>query len=171
MTKKKTLKNSNPAPQTVKKKSKLTIHEKKLILFPDLSEKKRQDEYLAEFLAKAEAGEELTSGAKMIDPDELEYNFPDFGFDNELTFIEFEPNGAGTSNYWKFFGDYSAPFPKFQRLRNYIKFVTDRKNEELKALEKAMGSKYHQMPTLGHRGTRMAKGAGMNAARNKQRLL
>ena len=57
------------------------------------------------------------------------------------------------------------------KLKNYIKFVTDRKNEELKALEKAMGSKYHQMPTLGHRGTRMAKGAGINAARNKQRLL
>ena len=66
------------------------MHEKKLILFPDLSEKKRQDEYLAEFLAKAEAGEELTSCAKMIDPDELDYNFPDFGFDNELTFIELE---------------------------------------------------------------------------------
>ena len=58
--------------------------EKKLILFPDLAAKKREDSYLAEFLAKAE-GDPF---AEQMEPEEMEYNFPDFGFNNELTFIE-----------------------------------------------------------------------------------
>ena len=87
--------------------------EKKLILFPDLAAKKREDEYLAEFLAKGEGEPALISDAPLIEPEEMEYNFPDFGFNNELTFIESEPAANGTSSYWRFFGDYMAPFPKF----------------------------------------------------------
>ena len=67
----------------------------------------------------------------MLEPEEMEYNFPDFGFNNELTFLESEPGQNGMSSYWRFFGDYMAPFPKFQRLKNYIKFVTDRKEEDI----------------------------------------
>ena len=106
----------------------------------------------------------------MIDPDELEFNFPDFGFDNELTFIEYENTAAGTSHYWKFFGDYSAPFPKFQRLKNYIKFVTDRKNADMATMDKVLG-KYSQMPTLGHRGTRVSNFKSPNLEKHKRRVL
>lgn len=105
--------------------------EKKLILFPDLARKKREDEYLAEFLAKGEGEPALISDAPLIEPEEMEYNFPDFGFNNDLTFIESEPAANGMSSYWRFFGDYMAPFPKFQRLKNYIKYVTDRKEDEI----------------------------------------
>ena len=106
--------------------------EKKMILFPDLAAKKREDEYLAEFLARAEG--DPFANMTQIEPEEMEYNFPDFGFDNELTFVDSDQSVGGYSVYWKFFGDYMAPFPKFQRLKNYIKFVTERKEEEMQQL-------------------------------------
>ena len=69
---------------------------------------------------------------KQIEPENLIYPVPDFGFDNELTFIQGEGKVGGYSAGWQIFGDYmkEKPFNKYERLKNYISFVTDKMNEE-----------------------------------------
>ena len=65
-----------------------------------------------------------------IQPDFMEFNYPDFGFDNELQFFN-EDNVSTHSPNWKFFMDYCSPFPKFERLNNYIAFANNEKLERL----------------------------------------
>ena len=60
----------------------------------------------------------------------MEFSFPDFGFDNELLFMTDE-NITQISPQWKFFMDYCSPFPKFERLSNYITFANNEKLEKL----------------------------------------
>ena len=148
----------------------MATFEKKLILFPDLAAKKREDEYLAEFLAKADG--DPFANQTQIEPEEMEYNFPDFGFNNELTFVESEPGENGMSSYWRFFGDYMAPFPKFQRLKNYIKFVTERKEDDLKDMGYP-GGRYNSMGTMGaqNRNPRFSKATGPAAEKARRRAL
>jgi len=75
-----TKKNNRVSLETPPKK--MARFEKKMILFPDLAAKKREDEYLAEFEARAD-GDPFRE-MKQIEPEELDYNYPDFGFNNEL---------------------------------------------------------------------------------------
>ena len=66
---------------------------------------------------------------KEIDPDEMKYQCPDFGFDNNLIFEEKNQIGHYSAN-WKFFMDYASLFPRFERLANYIQFIKTQKEYE-----------------------------------------
>ena len=83
--------------------------------------------------------------------------------------MESEPDANGLySSNWKFFMDYMAPFPKFQRLKNYIKFVTDRKEDDINALGND-ARKIGSMNTMG--GNRLPRFAKMPADKAKRRAL
>lgn len=60
-----------------------------------------------------------------LDPDSMEFTFPDFGFNNELEFEEGDEYGAVFG--WRKFMDCVAIEPKYERVQNYISFINDRK--------------------------------------------
>ena len=73
----------------------------------------------------------------MIDPDNVDYQSPDFGFDNYLIFEDKSATGFDKSVYWKFFMDYTSKNPKFQRLGNYIQFSLEcQENEKFESMKK-----------------------------------
>lgn len=63
-----------------------------------------------------------------FDPTDLECQYPDFGFDNPVSYNE------GGEIGWNVFLDYINPIPKYQRAHNYVKYVTERKDELLNAM-------------------------------------
>jgi len=99
--------------------------EKKLKYFPGLAEneQRRKDNFLRDFLVMQESN----PFEAQLDPESTNYMFPDFGFNNGLHFSDFE----GFHNPWKLFSDYVRPFPKFERLKNYIDFVNKCKVKKL----------------------------------------
>ena len=63
------------------------------------------------------------------------FKCPDFGFDNLLNFNdpieEKKKMKNGMSNNWKYVMDFAQMEPRFERVRNYITFVNEKKfNEE-----------------------------------------
>ena len=60
-----------------------------------------------------------------LDPDSMEFPFPDFGFNNELEFEEGDEDGAVFG--WRKFMDCVAIDPKYERVQNYISFINDKK--------------------------------------------
>jgi hypothetical protein len=60
-----------------------------------------------------------------LDPDSMDFTFPDFGFNNELEFEEGDEDGAVFG--WRKFMDCVAIDPKYERVQNYISFINDRK--------------------------------------------
>jgi hypothetical protein len=60
-----------------------------------------------------------------LDPDSMDYTFPDFGFNNELEFEEGDEDGAVFG--WRKFMDCVAIDPKYERVQNYISFINDKK--------------------------------------------
>ena len=54
---------------------------------------------------------------KQMDPDEMKFQSPDFGFDNYLMFDEPVPvngeKGEQFSPGWKYLQDFANPFPRF----------------------------------------------------------
>ena len=60
-----------------------------------------------------------------LDPDSMEFTFPDFGFNNELEFEEGDEDGAVFG--WRKFMDCVAIDPKYERVQNYISFINDKK--------------------------------------------
>ena len=67
---------------------------------------------------------------KAIDPDMVEFNSPDFGFDNELMFEEKNDGIGNYSSNWKYFMDYTKKNPRFERVNNYIKYVIEQKESQ-----------------------------------------
>ena len=64
-------------------------------------------------------------GDAKIDPDEVEYQNPNFGFNNYLIFEGEQQrivgaDGSSLSSNWKFFMDYSSVYPRYERLKHYI---------------------------------------------------
>ena len=116
---------------------KLTTEEKIVILYPDIASKNKQDRVLGKFIS---AHSRDPFQGKEIQPDLLEFNFPDFGFENELCFISDDPNQKISPN-WKYFMDYCSPFPKFERLNNYINFANNEKLERLMSEEAKLSNK------------------------------
>lgn len=107
------------------KRKKKTTNEKKVIFFPDLAELCKKDLVLGKFLAQDSAD---PFKGQPIDPDNIEYQCPDFGFENHLNFAlddEDEQLKGNFSGNWKFLMDYASPFPRFERLKNYIQFVNE----------------------------------------------
>ena len=100
--------------------------EKRTKFYPGIARQKKRNLYFAEFVARGEGDPSLRK--PNFDPTELEYQYPDFGFDNSVSYNEGQ---AG----WNVFLDYIKPQAKFQRAHNYVKYVTDRKEELLKAFE------------------------------------
>ena len=109
------------------KRGKPTLSQKLIKLYPDISAKNKIDEVLGRFVAQR--FRDPFKGAE-IQPDMIDYNYPDFGFDNTLQFMSDEQVGEMSSN-WRFFIDYCSPFPKFERLNNYIQFANAEKLERL----------------------------------------
>ena len=60
-----------------------------------------------------------------LDPDSMDYTFPDFGFNNELELEEGDEDGAVFG--WRKFMDCVAIDPKYERVQNYISFINDKK--------------------------------------------
>jgi len=80
----------------------------------------KEDALLFQFLQK-DFGDPFKGEA--IEPDRVEYGAPDFGFNNRLIFDSAPPTPVEPGSYsgnWKYLMDYSSPFPKFERLKNYI---------------------------------------------------
>ena len=92
------------------------LHQKKVVFYPDMAQVAENDKLLYQFLQK-DYGDPFEG--KAIDPDVIDYQCPDFGFDNDLIFEEKDPSSQFSSN-WRYFMDYSSPFPRFERLKNYI---------------------------------------------------
>ena len=67
---------------------------------------------------------------KPIDPDKMEFQSPDFGFNNHLIFEDNSGHCGKYSSNWKYIMDYATLFPRFERVTNYITFVNSKKLEE-----------------------------------------
>lgn len=65
--------------------NKKNIHQKKVIFYPDMAKVSKEDAMLFQFLQK-DYGDPFDG--EEIDPDTVEYQSPDFGFDNYLNFEE-----------------------------------------------------------------------------------
>ena len=63
---------------------------------------------------------------KEIDPDNVTFQNPDFGFNNDLIFEDSSNYGKFSSN-WKYIMDYTTLFPRFERVSNYIQHVNEQK--------------------------------------------
>ena len=66
--------------------------------------------------------------AKELDPSLREFQFPDFGFQDKLN----TDINASTSSIWALLYDHICTFPKFERLRNYIRRKAHMKLEILR---------------------------------------
>ena len=89
-----------------------------LFLYPDYAKAKEKNQKYGEFVARREQD---PFGGVPIQPENVEYMYPDFGFDNDMTFLD-----DITTNYsspWRFFMDYVTTFPKFERPKNYIMHI------------------------------------------------
>ena len=68
----------------------------------------------------------------------MEFQNPDFGFNNDLIF---EDNSQAFSKYssnWKYIMDQITLFPRFERVKNYIQFVNEQKTlDEFKKYSKS----------------------------------
>ena len=64
-----------------------------------------------------------------LDPDNIGFNQPDFGFDYDFDFEENQSSGAQRG--WKRFMDTMSIFPKYERVKNYIDFVNQKKISKL----------------------------------------
>lgn len=98
--------------------------QKKMTFFPNTFSK---DEFLAEFMV-SKKGNPLITDCK-LDPDNLGFPQPDFGFDYDFDFDEnsLTDNARG----WKRFMDTMSVFPKYERIKNYIDFVNQKKINKL----------------------------------------
>ena len=94
-------------------------------MYPDIAESKKRNLYFAEFVARGEGDPSLRN--LKFDPTELEFQYPDFGFDNPVSYND---GALG----WSVFLDYINVGQKFQRAHNYVKYCTDRKEELLSAM-------------------------------------
>ena len=110
-----------------------SLQQKKVIFYPDMADVNKKNKMLYSFLQK-DYGDPF--GDAKIDPDQVDHQNPDFGFNNYLIF-EGESKGIargdGTnfSNSWKFFMDYTAFEPKYERLKHYIEFINEQKYNEM----------------------------------------
>ena len=86
----------------------------------------QEDHYLYSFLGR-DYGDPF-KGQIIMDPDKMEYSSPDFGFDNFLCFDNVKESKPGDfSSGWRLLQDYSSPFPRYERLKNYINCVNEEK--------------------------------------------
>jgi hypothetical protein len=95
-----------------------TKADKMLKYFPQLFNK---DLLLTEFVC----GQKNNNFTDKLDPDNMEFTFPDFGFNNELEFEERDDDGAVLG--WRRFMDCVSMAPKYERVQNYISFINDKK--------------------------------------------
>ena len=98
----------------------------------------KSDELLFKFLQK-DFGDPFMG--EPIDPDQMDYSCPDFGFDNYMIFDDKSKVGL-FSSLWKYLMDYAAPFPRYERLKNYIEFVNEQKLQNLLNENTRKNSKY-----------------------------
>ena len=61
---------------------------------------------------------------KELDPSLRMYSVPDFGFRDDLN--------ISISSVWNLLSDHISPFPKYERLKNYIEKLTAKKLEKIK---------------------------------------
>lgn len=90
------------------------------------------DHYLTEFLV-AQHGNEVLMDQSKLDPDEVGFLQPDFGFDGNFACHQDEDvteETLGKQN-WKKLIDIVSLFPKHERVKNYISFVNKRKIQRL----------------------------------------
>lgn len=100
---------------------------KKLQFYPEWS---TNDEYVTEFLCSRDGNPRLTD--TNLDPDIIKYSYPDFGYDGILSFSENEDSDEGyKGSGWRKFMDCVSIQPKFERVKQYINFVNQKKIEKL----------------------------------------
>ncbi len=88
--------------------------------FPDLANK---DEYITEFTVEANRSDIIQ---KKLDPDSIKYNRPDFGFNDYMIFDE-DSKVDAKHNGWVKIMDCVKIYPQFERVRNYIDFIHEKK--------------------------------------------
>ena len=98
-------------------------------MYPELAAKQKYDIYLAAFEAKANCDPVIIEPA--FDPANLMCRYPDFGFDNEMQFVFEKPSWG---NFLDYISDGPNEFTKYSRVHNYVKFVTERKEDDLLSL-------------------------------------
>lgn len=62
-----------------------------------------------------------------MEPDDLKFKRPDFGFNNTLYYEADDPESPVTKDGWRKFLDCIKEEPKQERVRNYIDFVHTKK--------------------------------------------
>jgi hypothetical protein len=81
----------------------------------------RGDEFLTEFVVSKQKSI-LTSSEERLDPDNIPFSQPDFGFDYDFEFNDAAANG-GAEQYWKQLTNLVSLYPRYERVKNYIDFV------------------------------------------------
>jgi hypothetical protein len=66
-----------------------------------------------------------------LTPDTMPYARPDFGFNDFMSFEDTDESGH--INGWKSFLDCFSLVPKYERVKNYIEFIHDKKITKLRA--------------------------------------
>ena len=101
--------------------------QKKLKYYPRPKYLKKADHLLTEFLVSKNGNPVLST--ERLDPDSLGFNQPDFGFDYDFDFDDAQTTGSQRG--WQRFMDTLAVFPKYERVKNYIDFVNQKKISKL----------------------------------------
>lgn len=103
----------------------------KLKFYPEWS---KNDSYLTEFLCSKNGNPELVD--TRLDPDDIKCSYPDFGYDQILSFSGDENDeDAYKGSGWRRFMDCVSVNPKFERVRNYVNFVNQKKIQKLSEVQ------------------------------------
>lgn len=86
------------------------------------------DPIYAEFTVEFKRNE-MAQG--VLNPDTMPYARPDFGFNDYMSFDEIDFNAG--MNGWRKFLDCFSLVPKYERVKNYIEFIHDKKIQKLRA--------------------------------------
>jgi hypothetical protein len=82
------------------------------------------DEYLTEFMVTRNGNKNLLKDK--LDPDEIGFSQPDFGYNYDLDFDQ-EKDPQIDGGGWSRFMDCVSLTPRYERVRNYIEFVNQKK--------------------------------------------
>ena len=120
-------------PFQIKQINKVSLHTQKIIkYFPEL---KGKDSFVAEFTCC----QPLTDiyNQRKLEPDEMKYKRPDFGFNDRLTYTPVDEADVEKETYqgegWRKFLDCIKIKPQNERVRNYIDFIHKKKLDNLRS--------------------------------------
>ena len=92
------------------------------MFYPEWS---KNDVFLTEFLCSKNGNQKLVDNH--LDPEEIRYAFPDFGFDSTQNFQDLNQDNDYGGKGWQKFMDCVSLYPKHERVKNYVNFINQKK--------------------------------------------